>query len=294
MRPVKDLLQEDIGILYLRAARRIWWWYGSHLNFLVRRLAERTQNHSTFFLRNRPELELMRRLLGQAGHGSDLAITVLACSQGAEVYSIAWTIRSARPDLKLRLHAVDIAPDIVQFAKAGIYSLESDRDRPVSIFARMTSYEMSTMFEREGDLLRVKPWLKEGISWHCANAEDPELLKDLGPQDLVVANRFLCHMKPDVAERCLSGIAALVKPGGHLFVSGVDLDVRTRVARRMGWQPVTDLLHEIHEGDVSLRNDWPLEYWGLEPFQLTRRDRLIRYAAAFRLAINTGLILGLA
>ena len=303
----KGLLQEDVRSLYLVAAKRIWWWHCLLLNSLVRRLAERTQNHSTFFFRNRPELELMGRLLGQASHGSNLAISVLGCSAGAEVYSIAWTIRSARPDLKLTLHAVDIAHDVIEFAQEGVYSLKSThadvegnqftwnthRDQTVSIFERMTEYEMNAMFDRGGDLLKVKPWLKEGIVWHCANAEDPELLSALGPQDAVVANRFLCHMKPAAAERCLRSIAALVKPSGYLFASGVDLDVRTRVARQMGWHPVPDLLREVHEGDPSLRNGWPLEYWALEPFQSTRRDRLIRYAAAFRLAMDTFLALGL-
>src|SRR2546422_5997129 len=127
---LKDLLRKDLPSLYLFAARRIWWrlpssfrhfppahWYGLHLHALVRRLAERRQNHSTFFFRNRPELELLGRLLGRASRGSSLAISVLACSKGAELYSIAWTIRSVRPDLRLRLHAVDISQDILEFAK---------------------------------------------------------------------------------------------------------------------------------------------------------------------------------
>jgi hypothetical protein len=37
----------------------------------------------------------------------------------------------------------------------------------------------------------------------------------------------------------------MVKPDGYLFVSGVDLDVRTKVARDLGWKPVSDLLREI-------------------------------------------------
>ena len=36
--------------------------YGTHLHSLVLRFAGRRQNHSTFFLRNRAELELVRRL----------------------------------------------------------------------------------------------------------------------------------------------------------------------------------------------------------------------------------------
>src|SRR3989454_6027519 len=253
--------------------------YGMHFHSLVRLRAARRQSVGTFFLRNRPELELMRRLLDQKSHGSSLAISVLACSKGAEAYSIAWTIRSARPDLKLRMHAVDISQDVLEFAERGVYSLKSPdvlnapnhegvtetgvvtwntwRDQDTSIFERMTDGEMEAMFNGEGDQVTVKSWLRNGIIWHLADAGDPELVSVLGPQDMVVANRFLCHMEPVAAGRCLRNIARLVKPGGYPFVSGVDLDVRTEVARAMRWEPVTDLIREIHEGEASLRRGGP-------------------------------------
>lgn len=248
----------------------------------------------------------MRRLADKNAHGSKLRIAVLACSKGAEVYSIVWAIRSARPDLRLSIHAVDISQEIVDFAARGIYSVASSdalatsneeaikqrgdvswntsRDQLASIFERMTGEEVATMFEVEGDQARVKPWLKEGIVWMRGDAGDSELISALGPQDMVVANRFLCHMEPAAAERCLRNIARLVKPGGYLFVSGIDLEVRTGVAREMGWTPVSDLMRGIHEGDPSLECGWPLEYWGLEPFDDDRSDWRIRYASVFQLS----------
>src|SRR5438045_5413468 len=90
-------------------------------------------------------------------------------------------------------------------------------------------------------------------------------------------------MRAEQAEPCLRNLARLVKPGGYLFVSGVDLNVRTKVARELGWTPVTDLIREIHEGDPSLRQDWPLQYWGLEPVQQNRLDWMIRYASVFQI-----------
>jgi len=279
--------------------------YATHLHALVRRHAVRRQYFGTFFFRNRPELELIGRLTARACHGSSWKISVLACSKGAEVYSIAWTIRSVRPDLKVTLHAVDISSDILAFAEAGVYSLSTAdvphpapspaiargrdvtwntcRDQNAPLFERMTDAEMQALFDRHGDQVSVKLWLRAGISWHRADAGDPDLPDLLGPQDLVVANRFLCHMAPRAAERCLRNIARLVAPGGYLIVSGVDLDLRTRVAQEHGWRPVTELLREIHDGDPSLRRGWPLEYWGLEPFEVQRRASLIRYASVFQL-----------
>ena len=280
---------------YLRLNKRIWRClpsrvrnlypvrsYGAWLHSLVCLSASRQQYFGTFFLRNRPALELMRRLAQQREHGSTLKIAVLGCSIGAEVYSILWTIRSARPDLKVLLEAVDISKEILSFAEKGSYSADTSQFVGASIFDRLTEAEMIEMFDWQGDQAKVKSWLRQGITWHLRDAADRELMSILGPQDMVIASNFLCHMPRAAAEKCLGNIAQLVSPGGYLFVSGVDLDVRTKVALDLGWEPVRELMVEIHDGDCSVRNDWPWEWWGLEPLNRKRHDWQIRYAAAFR------------
>jgi chemotaxis methyl-accepting protein methylase len=275
--------------------------YGVHLHRLIQLRATRNQSVGTFFFRNRPELKLLVRLLDQKAHGSTLDVAVLACSKGAEVYSISYAIRCARTDLKVNLRALDISKDILRFAEAGVYSLKihegsalspsvageviettTSRDQPSSIFERMSSKEMNAMFDREGDLLRVKSRFREGITWHLGDAGDPRLIGALGLQDIVVANRFLCHMYAAKAEACLHNLGRLLKPGGYLFVSGVDLGVRSKVARELGLKPVTEMINEIHQGDPSLLRGWPLEYWGLEPFDQGRPNWKMRYASVFQ------------
>jgi hypothetical protein len=147
----------------------------------------------------------------------------------------------------------------------------------------MSSVEIDALFEREGECARVRPQFRNAIDWRLGDAGDPNLTASLGSQDIVVANRFLCHMNPEAAEACLGNLAGLVKRGGYLFVSGVDLAVRSKVASEYGWRPVIDLIEEIHEGDPSLRRDWPLHYWGLEPLDRTRADWKVRYASVFQL-----------
>ena len=257
--------------------------YGTWLHNLVCLRARREMYFGTFFLRNRPALELMRRLADQKANGSTLRIAVLGCSMGAEVYSILWTIRSARPDLKVLLEGVDISKEILSFAEKGIYSPSTSQSVNASIFERLTETEMVELFNWEGDQAKVKSWLREGITWQLRDAADPELVNILERQDMVVASNFLCHMARADAEKCLGNIAQLVSPGGYLFVSGVDLDVRTKVALDLGWEPVRELIMEIHDGDCSVRADWPWEWWGLEPLNRKRHDWQTRYAAAFRI-----------
>ncbi len=289
------VLRKCVGKPFLRVSERLWpllsplaasrliYLYGTFIQSLVKLREARTQYHGTYFFRNRPELELMRSLLSQKARGSTLRISVLACSNGAEVYSILWTIRSARPDLRVIVHAIDISNEILEIAKRGVYSLGENALVNAPIFERLTEEEMAALFDKEKDQVRIKRWITEGIKWQLGDAGDPNLAERLGPQDIVVANKFLCHMAPPDAERCLRNLAHLVSPGGHLFVSGIDLDVRTKVAVDLGWTPILNLLAEIHNGDPSVRRDWPWKYWGLEPFDMKKKNWEFRYAGVFQL-----------
>ena len=102
------------------------------------------------------------------------------------------------------------------------------------MFDGMTEAEIEELFDIEGDVVEIKSWIKEGIKWRVGDVGQSEIVAALGPQDIVVANNFLCHMNASMAERCLRNIARLVTPYGYLFVSGVDLDIRTKVAKELG------------------------------------------------------------
>jgi chemotaxis methyl-accepting protein methylase len=256
--------------------------YGNWLHAIARMLPNRRFYFGTFFLRNRPQLELARRISDRIGKRSGLEISILACSIGAEVYSILWTLHPKQADLKIIVNAVDVSKEALEFGQNGAYPLGGCELTDEKIFARVTNQEKLGLFDDEGDRLRIKAWLREGITWRVGDAADSHLVDVLGPQDMVFANNFLCHMYPEDAESCLRNVAKLVKPRGYLFVSGIDLDVRTRVMRDLMFEPVTDLTEDIHNGDPSLLKDWPFRYWGLEPFDKRRRDWQIRYSSVFR------------
>jgi chemotaxis methyl-accepting protein methylase len=256
--------------------------YGRLMHALVRSHGDRRQFLGTFFLRNRPQLELICRLANQRAKGRAVRVAVLGCSVGAEVYSILWSIRSRHPDLRVATTAADISSDVIAVARDGVYSPGVSDLVEEPICERMTAGELRGMFDREGPLLRVKPWMKEAIGWHVADARDPEIVDVLGRQDIVVANDFLCHMQRAEAEGCLRNIARLVAPGGYVVVSGIDLEVRSKVAKALSWKPVASAIEEIHDGDRSLRLSWPWRYWGLEPLDKTRRDWGVRYASIFQ------------
>jgi chemotaxis methyl-accepting protein methylase len=254
---------------------------------LVRLQGDRTQYFGTFFLRNRPQLRVISHLADLRGRHGAVRIAVIGCSLGAEVYSISWSVRGARPDLNIRIQGVDISPAALDVAREGVYSLGVSELANERLLERTTEDEMRALFDKEGDGLRVKPWIRDGIRWRIGDARDPNIVNILGRQDVVVANDFLCHMEPPEAESCLRNVARLVDSGGYLVVSGIDLDVRTKVANALRWKPLQDSMEDIHEGDRSLRLSWPWRYWGLEPFDKSRPDWNVRYASVFQLGEAT-------
>jgi SAM-dependent methyltransferase len=225
---------------------------------------------------------LIRGLIDQRPKSDILKAAVLGCSTGVEAYSIAWKIRSARPDLKLILYAVDISKRALEIGECGRYSLVGPQPTGTDIFERMSDNEITELFDRDGEFVTVKSWIREGISWQVSDVTKGGIIDILGPQDIVVANNFLCHMHPPMAEKCLRNIARLLRPHGYLFVSGIDLDVRTKVTDDLGWRPLQELLVECHEGDPSMRTLWPWHYAGLEPLNKKRRNWKRRYATAFQ------------
>jgi SAM-dependent methyltransferase len=257
--------------------------YCHRMHRLARLRGDRRMSRGTFFLRNRPQLRLLGRLADARAKERVVRMAVLGCSLGAEVYSIRWTIGSMYPDLRVEIQAVDISAEILEVAREGAYSLGVSEAAKTPILERVTDDEMHGMFDKAGDRVRVKAWLREGIRWRIGDAGDQGIVEALGHQDVVVANDFLCHMEPAEAEACLRNLAGLVNAGGYLVVSGVDLDVRAKIATDLGWTPVRDSLEEIHDGDPVLRWGWPWGYWGLEPLDKSRPDWIVRYASVFQL-----------
>ena len=257
--------------------------YCHRMHRLARLRGDRRMSRGTFFLRNRPQLRLLGRLADAGAKERVVRMAVLGCSLGADVYSIRWTIGSMYPDLRVEIQAVDISAEILEVAREGAYSLGVSEVAKTPILERVTDDEMHGMFDKAGDRVRVKAWLREDIRWRIGDAGDQGLVEALGHQDVVVANDFLCHMEPAEAEACLRNLARLVDAGGYLVVSGIDLDVRTKIATDLGWTPVRDSLEEIHDGDPVLRWGWPWGYWGLEPLDKSRPDWIVRYASVFQL-----------
>ena len=250
--------------------------YGRFLQTLARLRQERKQSDWTCFLRNRAEIEYIGALGRSAPDGARLSIAILGCSTGAEAYSAAFALRDSLDRIELKICASDISPDCITRAIAGVYPRAGAETEALSLS------EIEELFESVNGGLSIRQRWRAPIEWSVADALSPNLAATLGQHDLVIASKFLCHMTPEVASRCFRNIHAIVKDGGVLMVSGVDLDVRSALARELGLVPDIDAIEALHNGDVTVRKDWPFEYYGLEPLDRSRTDWAHRYAVAFQ------------
>ena len=236
---------------------------------------------TTCFLRNRAELDEYVRLVEDHPPGGSFNLAVIGCSTGCEVFSILWRLRSARPDLEVEACATDISPSVIAAARDARYPIDAREIRGFEYGMPLSEAEVEAIFDRDGDMLRVKPSFRVGITWRVSDIGDRASVSSLGRFDLVVANNVLIRMSLPQAAACVRNLVSLVTPRGHLFVSGVNLDARTQVAQQLGLEPVADNMEKLHNGTL-LRSAWPLFPYGLEPFDARRHDAKYRYCPLFR------------
>lgn len=209
------------------------------------------------------------------------------------MHSVLWKIRSARPDLRILPIGIDVSESAIAKAKTRTFTLEdaelaggflqSRRERVLS------EESMAALFDRNGESLRVKDWIANGVQWEVGDARDPAIVERLGRQDVVIANNFLVHMKEQEATACVHNILQLVKPGGFFVCRGVDLDIRERAAGQFWLSPIQLRIEEIHEAapDLDARRYWPWKYYGLEPLDKTRKTWVQRYASVFQVPTDS-------
>lgn len=247
------------------------------------REGERTSEHTyTCFLRAPSQLQLltgpiMQHLQANAWPGR-LDITLLACSNGAEAYTIASWLRTHFPDLDFHIQASDLHPGMVARASGGQYTADEALHSDY-----MTRAFLEATFDVSGGVYTVKPEIRRHVSFSAASLLDgAELLSRFGTAPLVIAQNVLFHLKPEDAARAFANLVQLTASGGVMMVEGMDQDLRVELTRKYGLEPFTQNLRAIYnETRVHTPPNWWQVYWGSEPYLPFRAHRAHRYATAF-------------
>lgn len=207
-----------------------------------------------------------------------LEILTFACSNGAEVYTMASWLMQTYPQLDFHITASDLHYEMVARCEAADYSAEEALQSEY-----MTRRFVEATFVQQGDRYLVRPEVKAHTSFTQASLLDGDTLRQKFTEaDIVTAQNVLFHLKPDDTRRAFANITQFLKQKSALFVEGMDLDLRVELTLKYGLSPLKHDLKRIYsETRVHTPKDWWKYYWGTEPYFALRPDKERRYATIF-------------
>ncbi|MBE3562762.1 MAG: protein-glutamate O-methyltransferase CheR [Hydrogenibacillus schlegelii] len=171
-----------------------------------------TINVSEFF-RN-PELWALldREVLASLSAQPKLRLWSAACSTGEEPYTLLMLLRERRSLRGVDLLATDIDEPALEKARAARYEARSLVSVPPSFRERY--------FVRDGDGYRVVDELVQAVRF-----VRHDLLRDPyppGPFDVIVNRNVAIYFTEDGKAHLYRSLAAVLRPGGYLFVGGTE------------------------------------------------------------------------
>lgn len=194
-----------------------------------------------------------------------LEVAVFACCSGEEAYTLAYMLERHAPGVPFRIRGYDIVPELIEQAKAGSYTREHVYSSPF-----MTDEIAGAMFDVDGDRRTVKSILAAKVSFALGDITDPGFMGRLPKADLVFAQNVLFHLPRPLAKRAFENLVTGLRPGGAFFVNGMDMDMRVKLTRQYGLEPVAERVAEIHEeARVDRGANWASSYWGREPLKMS-------------------------
>ena len=166
----------------------------------------------TGFFRDPPVFAAaFRHLLpAMADRGRVLRVWSAACSDGAELYSVAMLLAELRALRRCELLGTDCRGRAVARAAAGSFDAAACRSVPADLKGQ---YFLREAGSESGASHRVHPRLRERVTWRAADVLDAP---EPGPWDVVLCRNLAMYLKPPAAERLWRGLAGVLRPGGLL------------------------------------------------------------------------------
>jgi chemotaxis protein methyltransferase CheR len=179
-------------------------------------IAALTTNVTRFFREPHHFEHLKERLLAplaeEIRNGRRVRIWSAGCSSGQEPYSIALSILSVMPDARsfdLRILATDINAHVLETARQASYTAEEAASVPVAL--RRAWMEPAT-----DGALRLDAAVRGLVTFRPLNLIGAWPMN--GPFDAVFCRNVVIYFDERTQMRLLSRMAALLKPGGFLYL----------------------------------------------------------------------------
>lgn len=170
-----------------------------------------TINHTAFF-RESHHFDILAKFL--QSRRAPVSIWSCAASTGEEPYSLAMTLREARPsgDLRESIWATDIDTRAIAGARAGIYTAERVKSVPEPMLKK---YFQRGRKSHAGKV-RIKPELGSLVHFDVLNLCTPTWNID-SKFDAIFCRNIMIYFDKATQIKILDRFVPLLKPGGLLF-----------------------------------------------------------------------------
>jgi chemotaxis protein methyltransferase CheR len=139
-----------------------------------------------------------------------------ACSSGQEAYSLIMTLNDRlvmHPGWRLDMLATDLSAEILDQAKAGVYSqLEVNRGLPAPMLVRH--------FERRGAAWQIKESLRKSVTFRAMNLAQP--FPSVPQMDVIMLRNVLIYFDIATKRQVLAQMRRVLRPGGLLFLGAAE------------------------------------------------------------------------
>jgi chemotaxis protein methyltransferase CheR len=184
-------------------------------------VVEAMTTNETFFFRDRTPFDLFKdtilpKMMGERASRRKLRIWCAAASTGQEPYSLAMILDEARAKLagwQIEIVATDIANEVLDKAKAGIYSqFEVQRGLPIQMLLKH--------FKQQGETWQISQQIKSMVSWKQLN-----LIKDfgsLGQFDIIYCRNVLIYFDQPTKTDVLRRLSNALAPDGVMLLGAAE------------------------------------------------------------------------
>lgn len=184
-------------------------------------ITEALATHETFFFRDNTPFDLFKQdilpVLSRArGNSGVIRIWCAACSSGQEPYSLAMILEEERARLggmRVEIVATDMAPRVLEKAKAGVYS-QFEVQRGLAI------QRLVTHFDQNGDQWRIKPNIRQMVNFQKQNLL--ESFSAMGKFDVIFCRNVLIYFDAESKKKVLARLSQQTAPDGYLVMGAAE------------------------------------------------------------------------
>jgi len=188
---------------------------------LIVEVVEAMMTNESFFFRDKIPFEhfrglLVPELMAARAHSKRIRIWCAAASAGQEPYSLAMLVKEMGcqlGDMRIEIIATDLSNEILEKAKAGIYSqFEVQRGLPIQLLVKY--------FTKVGEMWQISSDIRAMVQFRPLN-----LLRNfssLGSFDIVFCRNVLIYFDQATKIDVLNRVADLMAPDGHLCLGAAE------------------------------------------------------------------------